>query len=187
MLNPDGCVGNSRLNANDVNINRNFDWHWDENPNSCPHSECGGTAAWSEIETRVFRDWVNSEDYDMVIDVHGPSDQVVPFHSSTYCQAANTSMAADKLAPFIQTSGSYFTTSGMLGGWVDNVAGVLNTWVLETEQLTTAFDFAEESNRIISHLHYYAGEMDSLGSDALPWFDTNPYSQLPFAVKPFNQ
>jgi hypothetical protein len=70
-LNPDGYARGSRLNAKEVNLNRNFPILWGfsrENPGSSP---------FSEPETRSLKKLFDLKKYKLAIDVHGYTNWVV--------------------------------------------------------------------------------------------------------------
>ncbi|MFH1861455.1 MAG: M14 family zinc carboxypeptidase [bacterium] len=50
LLNPDGYANNSRYNANTVDLNRNYSFHWGESASNY------GPYPFSEVETQVVRD-----------------------------------------------------------------------------------------------------------------------------------
>ena len=61
IANPDGFDANTRQNANGVDLNRNFDYEWSSYPSGDPFDhDYKGTAAFSEAESQVMRDWLAS-------------------------------------------------------------------------------------------------------------------------------
>jgi hypothetical protein len=70
ILNPYGYSSNVRTNARGVDINRNFGYLWDENT-----SAQKGASPYSELETRILRDWVAENNTAlMYIDYHNMGD-----------------------------------------------------------------------------------------------------------------
>ena len=70
-LNPDGYARGTRLNAHDVNLNRNFPVLWGfsrENPGSAP---------FSEPETRSLKKLFDKKKYKLALDVHGYTNWIV--------------------------------------------------------------------------------------------------------------
>lgn len=66
---PYGVDNTSRFNANGVNINRNFDWEWNNNSGEA------GNHATSEKETQAIVNWLNAnKDADLFIDLHNSSN-----------------------------------------------------------------------------------------------------------------
>lgn len=56
-----------RFNANDVDLNRNFDCDWAEESTWQSQTVSGGTAAFSEPESSAIRDYVNENDPEAVV------------------------------------------------------------------------------------------------------------------------
>ena len=80
-LNPDGNANNSRYNANEVDLNRNWDTNdWTSSPPvpGYPNGKqgAGGTQPFSEPETRVLRDLL------MSLKIESDEVRVVVFHAS---------------------------------------------------------------------------------------------------------
>ena len=78
-LNPDGMQKNTRTNANNVDINRNFptkNWGHNEGENAtcddCNSAYFGGKSPASEIETKFLIDTVNEFTPKLVITLHSP-------------------------------------------------------------------------------------------------------------------
>ena len=70
MVNPDGWAAGDRNNANDVDLNRNFPWGWNQ---TTPFS--GPTAA-SEPETQAVVQFLERKRPNLVIWFHQPLDYV---------------------------------------------------------------------------------------------------------------
>ncbi len=71
LLNPDGWVAETRENARNVDINRNFPWGWPARPDSGPEPA-------SEPETQAIMTFLEITRPDLVIWVHQPLDYVAP-------------------------------------------------------------------------------------------------------------
>jgi hypothetical protein len=74
-LNPDGAVGgrdrvNGRLNGNQVDLNRNWDYRWQPIANHGPWPVSGGSAPFSEPESEGLRDLILDKQVDGVIIYH---------------------------------------------------------------------------------------------------------------------
>jgi hypothetical protein len=65
MANPDGCVANSRYNANRVDLNRNCNLNWQAD---CP--EPAGPRPWSEPESRAIRDFILAFEPAKIVSLH---------------------------------------------------------------------------------------------------------------------
>jgi hypothetical protein len=82
MLNPDGATHNSRFNANLVNLNRNYPFHWDERGTdpAPPGGNYAGPSAGSEPETQANMAFIEATDLDVYVSLHtGSYDIVRPF------------------------------------------------------------------------------------------------------------
>ena len=62
---PTGFDDNTRTNRNGVNINRNFDYRWDQNSDSDK-----GSAPASEKETQILQNWMVDKELDQYLDFH---------------------------------------------------------------------------------------------------------------------
>lgn len=66
MVNPDGRVAMSRYNANYVDINRDGGYMWNGEGNS--------TAAWSQVETKAIRNFLNQRHFVVFTDYHSGTE-----------------------------------------------------------------------------------------------------------------
>lgn len=72
VLNVWGYDAGKRVNANNVNLNRNYGTGWIAIPDT-EEQNYSGTKAFSEIETQCVRDILKAEKFDIVFDVHNPA------------------------------------------------------------------------------------------------------------------
>jgi len=75
LLNPDGAVAGvdrirGRMNGNTVDLNRNWDHEWQAKAWHGMNPVSGGTAAFSEPETRALRDFVEEKDVSAAVFYH---------------------------------------------------------------------------------------------------------------------
>ena len=73
-VNPDGLAADTRQNAHDVDLNRNWPGTWQ--PSSPGSATYGGPSAASEPETRAFRDFLLRLRPRTVVVFHSPLDAV---------------------------------------------------------------------------------------------------------------
>jgi protein MpaA len=82
IVNPDGYAANSRTNANNVDLNRNFPSNnWKSGvtmPNKTYLENGGGTAPLSEPESRALANYTLSQSPRLVLTYHAAGDVVVP-------------------------------------------------------------------------------------------------------------
>jgi len=94
MVNPDGVEAGktarswkeARKNAHGVNLNRNFDWNWDEAGAEDPAKEdYRGPQAFSEPESQVIRDFLQTRAVMIYLNCHAGENRephiVTPLHS----------------------------------------------------------------------------------------------------------
>ena len=87
IANPDGWVRGTRFNANNVDLNRNFPWWWQQLD--------GGPAPTSEPETLALIAAVQAVQPDLVIWIHQPLEYVAPIDPGTTRLATAWAEACD--------------------------------------------------------------------------------------------
>jgi predicted deacylase len=128
MVNPDGVEAGktarswkmARKNAHGVNLNRNFDWNWEEAGAEDPAKEnYRGPKAFSEPESRIVRDFVLSHPVALYLNGHAGENRephiVTPLHSLDGAQF-------DSIASFIEVHAGFTRARGALAGGAFNWA-----------------------------------------------------------------
>ena len=83
---PTGYNANNRLNWNGVNINRNFDYKWEEYTTT---NDKGASPA-SELETQILQNWMAENSFDQYLDYH-TADMGVDGHATWFVGKNNGS------------------------------------------------------------------------------------------------
>ena len=128
MVNPDGVEAgktariwkNARKNAHGVNLNRNFDWNWDEAGAEEPAKEdYRGPSPFSEPESRLVRDFVQSHPLALYLNGHAGENRephlVTPLHSKDGARF-------DAIAAEIEARTGFTRARGALAGGAFNWA-----------------------------------------------------------------
>lgn len=110
MLNPDGLEQGTRYNANDVDLNRNFDVAW-------THGENHGSSPFSEIETSSFGDYSSATIFHLSATFHAGAVLVnMPFDYER--ESAGIVPGEYSLVKYMakrySTSGAFLETEGLL-------------------------------------------------------------------------
>lgn len=113
MLNPDGVAAGSRYNANNVDLNRNFDAYW-ESTGSGSH----GAFAFSESESGAFRDYSNGIFFTLSLTFHSGAVIVnMPFDYDSLSYNDVAPAEYDLVTHFGEVysmSGRFLETEGLL-------------------------------------------------------------------------
>jgi len=130
MLNPDGLAAHTRVNANGVDLNRNYptpDWQ----ENNLGSKYYSGKKAASEPETRLIMELIETYHPLKIITVHSPY-KVLNFDGPA--RALADTMAAESGYPVVESIG--YPTPGSFGTY----AGVLRQIPVITLELPPGFD-----------------------------------------------
>jgi len=124
-VNPDGMAANTRTNANNVDLNRNYntsDWKQDvETVNGDPFPGGGGSAPGSEPETQSLMSLTSSL---------RPS-LTMSYHSSASYAIANTCGASPSLAATYAKLSGYRNMTGVSGAFTYQITGTYDDWICE--------------------------------------------------------
>ncbi|MDP2670976.1 MAG: DUF2817 domain-containing protein [bacterium] len=132
FANPDGVSANSRFNARGVDLNRNWnaDWqaqtYWKDK--SYPHG--GGSAPFSEPESRALRDLILSEDPVRTISYHSAASVVVGDGISS------------SFRNWYSSKTGYGTGSGGVETFGYAITGTMEQWNQNRGNITIVVEFA---------------------------------------------
>ncbi len=127
LLNPDGYVNNSRYNANNVDINRNYSFHWGQSATNY------GPFPFSEVETQVVRDLNLAHHFTIDHSYHSYGEEILyPFawaanHPSPdnafYVEMTGAMAAYNGYTPML--SGNLYPHGGEMNDYLYGEKGVM--------------------------------------------------------------
>lgn len=136
VLNPDGLAAKTRVNANGVDLNRNYPTpEWQENSQGTKYYS--GKSAGSEPETRLVMDLIATYQPKKIVSVHSPY-KVINFDGPGRTLADK--IAAHSGYPVVESIG--YPTPGSFGTY----AGVLRQIPVITLELPPGFDEPPEED-----------------------------------------
>jgi murein peptide amidase A len=121
-VNPDGDVAHTRGNANDVDLNRNFPFHW--MPPRRGISLSPGSSALSEPEARGLVQLLHMYHPRKIVSIHQPLDCLLP--SGPGGDALASAMHACN-GYIIKKGGVGYPTPGSFGSYCNHVLGIAGT------------------------------------------------------------
>ncbi|HEX8183024.1 MAG TPA: DUF2817 domain-containing protein [Candidatus Saccharimonadales bacterium] len=132
-LNPDGYAANSRTNASNVDLNRNFPANnWKSGvtlPNKTFLPAGGGSAPLSEPESRAIADYLVAQRPRLVLTYHASGNIVIPNDAGDSVAVAR--QYADK-------SSVYFSANAQTGAIFDyDTTGAMEDWLYDKLGITT--------------------------------------------------
>ncbi len=121
-VNPDGIANRSRFNANGVDLNRNFDtanWVTGTYLKTDFYPTGGGSAPFSEPESRDIRSLLNRENPYLTLTYHSAAGYVIPTSSSYAIGRGQT---------YSQLSGYSYINPGAAGAFTYDITGTFEEW-----------------------------------------------------------
>ncbi len=124
-VNPDGVAANTRANANNVDLNRNYDtsdWQTDvQTVNGDPYPGGGGSAPGSEPETQALMAYTTAL---------APA-LTMSYHSSASYAIANQCGNSASLAQTYANLTGYSNMTGVSGAFSYQITGTYDDWICE--------------------------------------------------------
>ena len=124
-VNPDGVAAGTRTNANNVDLNRNFDvsdWKSDiQNVGGQPFAGGGGSAPMSEPETQVLANYTRQLAPSLTMSYHAAAAYVI----------ANTCGDSGALASTYASMVRYRNMTGVSGAFSYEITGTYDDWICE--------------------------------------------------------
>ncbi len=129
VMNPDGYAGNTRYNANSVDLNRNLSYMWQPGGG-------GGSSPFSEVETQALRD-VTMKEWPALTGLENPFCASLSLHGGEACfnYVWNYSSASvQDTMLIVQMGADYASLCGIPGFWVTEgwawyiITGDVNDW-----------------------------------------------------------
>jgi predicted deacylase len=146
----------ARFNANDVDLNRNFDCKWAPESTWRGQTVSAGTGAFSEPEAAALRDYVTAHEPDAAIFWHSQSNTVY----ASECEAGIIPETLAMMQTYAgaadyntQASFDAYSITGDAEGWLASIGIPAITVELETHTLT---DWQRNVRGVTALLNYYS-------------------------------
>lgn len=152
----------ARFNANDVDLNRNFDCKWQPESSWRGKTVSAGTAAFSEPEARAVRDYVAAISPEAVVFWHSQANNVY----ASECENGVLPKTLEVMQAYADASGygavpsfDAYPVTGDAEGWLASIGIPAVTVELKTHE-TIEF---EQNNRGVQALYELYGPATALG------------------------
>lgn len=133
----ESVLASGRFNANEVDLNRNFDCKWEPKSTWRSREVSGGSGPFSEPETAAFRDFVVENDLDAAIFWHSQSNAVY----ASACEEGILPETLDIMDAYSQASGypaiesfDSYSVTGAADDWLASVGIPAITVELSTHE-----------------------------------------------------
>ncbi|MEI6296902.1 MAG: M14 family metallopeptidase [bacterium] len=148
-------LSSGRFNANNVDLNRNFDYNWQPKSTWQTKTVSAGTAPFSEPETQVLRDFLLKDNQSVAVFWHSQSGSIYASQGKDGIlpETINTMNAYAKASgyPAVKTFDAYATTGGA-DDWLASVNLPAFTVELKTHN---TIDWQENLAGVLALFEYY--------------------------------
>jgi len=152
----DDLAVRGRFNANDVDLNRNFDCKWKSDAVWRDYSVDAGSSAFSEPESSAIRDFLTRKEPEAVVFYHSASNGVY----TSFCEDDASSGTESLLALYSEATGypryddyPYYEITGDVGDWLSTI----NISAISVELSThTAIEWDKNRAGLEAMLEFYS-------------------------------
>ncbi|MFH1694471.1 MAG: M14 family metallopeptidase, partial [Patescibacteria group bacterium] len=149
-------LARGRFNANDVDLNRNFDCKWQSDAVWRNYDVSGGAKVFSEPEALALRDFFLREAPEAVVLFHSASNGVY----TSFCEGDALPGTEDSLTVYSEASGyarydnySYYEVTGDIGDWLSTINTPAITVELSSHR---AIDWEKNRTGIEAMFEFYS-------------------------------